>query len=75
MPADCSGLLPGVNGPLRATDWRYSLSKKKDPYDTYEWLDSLHLYCRVRAYYFFLLAANKKNTIKISPLLIRRCRI
>jgi hypothetical protein len=42
--------------------------KKKDPYDTYEWLDSLHLYCRVRAYYFFLLAGQQKEYDKnISP--------
>ena len=42
--------------------------KKKDPYDAYEWLDSLHLYCRTRAYYFFLLAKDVKNYDKnISP--------
>ena len=35
--------------------------KKKDPFDCYEWLDALHLYCRVRPYYFFLVA---KNTSK-----------
>jgi hypothetical protein len=40
--------------------WDVLFNKKKDPFDSYEWLDSLHLYCRTRAYYFFLLA--KKQT-------------
>ena len=31
--------------------------KKKDPYDCYEWLDALHLYCRLKPYYFFLVAS------------------
>jgi hypothetical protein len=34
------------------------LGKKKDPYDCYEWLDALHLYCRLKPYYFFLVAKN-----------------
>lgn len=39
-----------------------------DPYDAYEWLDSLHLYCRLRAYYFFLAAARQKGVDRnISP--------
>jgi hypothetical protein len=42
--------------------------KKKDPFDSYEWLDSLHLYCRLRAYYFFLVARQQKGYDKnISP--------
>jgi hypothetical protein len=42
--------------------------KRKDPYDSYEWLDSLHLYCRLRAYYFFLVAKEQKEYDKnISP--------
>lgn len=32
------------------------LKKRKDPYDCYEWLDALHLYCRLKPYYFFLVA-------------------
>ena len=32
-----------------------------DPYDAYEWLDSLHLYCRLRPYYFFLAASRQKG--------------
>ncbi|MBC7829826.1 MAG: hypothetical protein H7122_18925 [Chitinophagaceae bacterium] len=30
--------------------------KKNDPFDCYEWLDALHLYCRLKPYYFFLVA-------------------
>ena len=48
--------------------WNVLFRKKKDPFDTYEWLDSLHLYCRTRAYYFFLLARKQKGVDKnISP--------
>jgi hypothetical protein len=44
------------------------MRKKKDPFDSYEWLDSLHLYCRLRAYYFFLVAREQKLYDKnISP--------
>lgn len=32
---------------------RVLLRKKKDPFDCYEWLDALHLYCRLKPYYFF----------------------
>jgi hypothetical protein len=35
--------------------------KKNDPFDAYEWLDSLHLYCRVKPYYFFLVAKEQKE--------------
>jgi hypothetical protein len=42
--------------------------KKTDPFDAYEWLDSLHLYCRVKAIYFFLVAKEQKGYDKnISP--------
>ena len=42
--------------------------RRQDPFDAYEWLDSLHLYCRMRAYYFFLVAARQKGVDKnISP--------
>jgi hypothetical protein len=36
--------------------WEVLAGEKKDPYDCYEWLDAIHLYCRVKPYYFFLLA-------------------
>ena len=38
-----------------------------DPYDAYEWLDSLHLYCRVRPYYFFLVASRQKGLDRNLP--------
>ena len=48
--------------------WDVLFNKKKDPFDSYEWLDSLHLYCRTRAYYFFLLAKKQTGADKnISP--------
>jgi hypothetical protein len=48
--------------------WDVLFNKKKDPFDSYEWLDSLHLYCRTRAYYFFLIAKKQKGVDKnISP--------
>ncbi|HLA53421.1 MAG TPA: polysaccharide deacetylase family protein [Flavitalea sp.] len=36
--------------------WRVLTGKIKDPFDCYEWLDALHLYCRLKPYYFFLVA-------------------
>jgi hypothetical protein len=36
--------------------WQVLRHKKKDPYDAYEWLDALHLYCKVKPIYFFLVA-------------------
>jgi hypothetical protein len=48
--------------------WDVLFYKKKDPFDSYEWLDSLHLYCRTRAYYFFLLAKKQVGVDKnIAP--------
>ncbi len=48
--------------------WDVLFNKKKDPFDSYEWLDSLHLYCRTRAYYFFLLAKKQFGVDRnISP--------
>jgi hypothetical protein len=41
--------------------------KQQDPFDAYEWLDSLHLYCRLRPYYFFLVAARQKGVDKNLP--------
>lgn len=43
--------------------------KMSDPFDSYEWLDALHLYCRVKAYYFFLVASKRMKYDKnIDPL-------
>lgn len=36
--------------------WNVLRGKMKDPFDAYEWLDALHLYCRVKPIYFFLVA-------------------
>jgi hypothetical protein len=41
--------------------------KRKDPFDSYEWLDALHLYCRLRPYYFFLVAEKRKIYDKNIP--------
>jgi len=35
--------------------------KEKDPFDCFEWLDALHLYCRLKPYYFFLVAKKQKG--------------
>ena len=35
--------------------------KKADPYDVYEWLDSVHLYCRLKPIYFFLAAQRRRK--------------
>ncbi len=72
------GLIRNLGGFCRSVikkEWSYLLDrwdvlfyKKKDPFDSYEWLDSLHLYCRTRAYYFFLLAKKQTGVDKnISP--------
>jgi hypothetical protein len=41
--------------------------KKKDPFDAYEWLDALHLYCRVKPVYFFLVAQKQQGFDKNIP--------
>jgi hypothetical protein len=41
--------------------------RRQDPYDAYEWLDSLHLYCRMKPYYFFLVAARHKGVDRNIP--------
>lgn len=40
---------------------RVLLGKAQDPYDAYEWLDELHLYCRLKPIYFFLVAKEQKG--------------
>lgn len=52
-----------VKGDIKSLRERIKVlqGKKKDPYDCYEWLDALHLYCRIKPYYFFLVA-RKKST-------------
>ena len=42
--------------------------KEKDPFDCYEWLDALHLYCKLRPCYFFLVAEKQQGFDRnISP--------
>lgn len=43
------------------------MGRRKDPYDCYEWLDALHLYCRIQPHYFFLVAAAQKGYDKNTP--------
>jgi hypothetical protein len=48
--------------------WLVLTGNKKDPYDCFEWLDALHLYCRLKPYYFFLVARSPSKYDKnISP--------
>ena len=46
--------------------WQVLRRKKRDPFDCFEWLDALHLYCRLKPYFFFLVASETskydKNT-------------
>ncbi|GAO41830.1 DUF7033 domain-containing protein [Flavihumibacter petaseus] len=41
--------------------------KEKDPYDAYEWLDALHLYCRSKPVYFFLVAKERQGVDRNIP--------
>jgi hypothetical protein len=60
------GFKRNAGGTLRSIlkgEWRLAFERwqvlagiKKDPFDCYEWLDALHLYCRLKPYYFFLVA-------------------
>lgn len=59
-----------ITGKWREAKTRIAVLRglRPDPYDTYEWLDSLHLYCRMKPYYFFLVAARCKGVDRnISP--------
>lgn len=53
--------------------WLVLRGKRKDPFDCFEWLDALHLYCRLKPYFFFLVASKTseydKNVNPGSPLL------
>ncbi len=48
-------LLKGNLAGLRER-YRVVTGRQKDPFDCFEWLDALHLYCRIKPYYFFLVA-------------------
>jgi hypothetical protein len=55
------------------TRYKVLSGKMRDPYDCFEWLDALHLYCRLKPYFFFLVAKETskydKNIDPKSPLL------
>ncbi|MFT3932704.1 MAG: hypothetical protein QM726_03730 [Chitinophagaceae bacterium] len=47
--------------------WLVLQGKQADPYDAYEWLDALHLYCKVKPIYFFLVAQKQQGYDKNIP--------
>lgn len=47
--------------------WEVLRGKKRDPYDCFEWLDAMHLYCRSKPYYFFLVARKQVGYDKNTP--------
>ncbi|WP_127129074.1 DUF7033 domain-containing protein [Pseudoflavitalea rhizosphaerae] len=47
--------------------WEVVRGKRKDPFDCFEWLDALHLYCRLKPYYFFLVAKKQTGYDKNTP--------
>jgi hypothetical protein len=51
------------NGDWKKLEYRIAVLRQRqpDPFDTYEWLDALHLYCKLRPYYFFLLAEKQQG--------------
>jgi hypothetical protein len=53
--------------PLLKERWNVLRGKQKDPFDAYEWLDALHLYCKVKPIYFFLVAQEQKGYDKNLP--------
>ena len=67
----CKGLWRNLGGTFRSLwrgefsriieRWQVLLGRKKDPFDCYEWLDALHLYCRLKPYYFFLVPKNNSR--------------
>ncbi|MEP6749334.1 MAG: hypothetical protein ABJB86_16485 [Bacteroidota bacterium] len=53
------GFLKSIkNGDWNAAKERWNVLQNDhtDPYDSYEWLDALHLYCKIKPIYFFLVA-------------------
>jgi uncharacterized protein DUF7033 len=67
---NAGGLLRSVvTGEWAAVKERLNVlrGRQPDPYDAYEWLDALHLYCRVKPYYFFLVARKRKGVDKNIP--------
>ncbi len=52
--------------------WEVLRGKRKDPFDCFEWLDALHLYCRLKPYYFFLVAHKQTGYDKNTPLKVKQ---
>lgn len=52
--------------------WSVLSGKEKDPFDCFEWLDALHLYCRLKPYYFFLVAKKQAVYDKNTPLDVKQ---
>ena len=48
-----------------ADEWRIMNGKSADPYDFFEKLDALHLYCRVKPYFFFNVSQQYINDNKL----------
>ncbi len=63
------GLKQLLTGQWRGLSERIAVlgGRRPDPYDAYEWLDSLHLYCRMKPYYFFLVASRHKGVDRNIP--------
>ena len=51
--------------------WKVLRGKMKDPYDCYEWLDALHLYCRLKPNYFFLVAGKQNRYDRNVPTFVK----
>lgn len=47
--------------------WGVLQNDKLDPYDSYEWLDALHLYCKIKPLYFFLVAQKLQGYDRNTP--------
>lgn len=54
--------------------WQVLSGKLRDPYDCFEWLDALHLYCRIKPYYFFLVARRQQGFDKNTSTSVRKFR-
>ena len=47
--------------------WKVLAGNQMDPYDSYEWLDALHLYCKIKPIYFFLVAQKYQGYDRNTP--------
>lgn len=47
--------------------WNVLNNNHQDPYDSYEWLDALHLYCKIKPIYFFLVAQKCQGYDRNTP--------